>query len=497
MAQAAARARPLRRVDVDHRLLGLVVHGIGEQPIGSTLKHVVNEFLPLIRARLDPEASVAAKPLDEGDPAEAYIWFRVRKREEGQEKGESYELRFFEVWWARAFLPPSFGEFVLGLPTFISTWLKRPDRRTRLWPERRYWGWSLWQRFVVDMAICLLLPVLVPLMLVLWLSESIGPQRFLPRWLLAAHRWLINIATRHLGDMWVYMRHPWEASRIRVRFEERFYQMINLIDGDAEKDKVDSVFVIAHSMGSVVAYEALTGRRITALIEERFPAKGRPTFHFISVGSALNSAWDFVPDSEKFRFYREFAPPVRWLNLWSGADPVPRGPLRLPAISDPDWKRGGPASFEDLDVVNQMDIFSDHSAYWNNAEQVIASILNAITSRRLGAALQMDTEARKRRVNRLAFLKALVWLVGPAVFVPLLLTGGQGISDWAAQGFLGNETLRRHFLSPVLWAAVAAIGAVCVYSTVVKWAWDFWDRKVKYRPPSTALELTPPAECAR
>jgi|FLYL01.1.fsa_nt_gi hypothetical protein len=71
----AAQRLPVERDDVDHRVLGLVIHGIGQQSSGSTLRHVVQALYPLIRARLDSKASLAIKPLDEGDPAEGQIWF--------------------------------------------------------------------------------------------------------------------------------------------------------------------------------------------------------------------------------------------------------------------------------------------------------------------------------------------------------------------------------------------------------------------------------------
>jgi hypothetical protein len=471
-AEADALGHALGRPGVDHKLLGLVVHGIGEQPVGSTVKQVAWEFLPLARG-IDQEATIAAKPVDEGDPAEVRIRFHGPNQ-------ELYELRFLEVWWAQAFEPPSFGAFLKGLWDFPRTLLGRADRRKgfRFWPERQYWGFAIWQRLLVDVAVFVLLPLLLPLLILVWLVGFLGTERFLPRWLLAGHRLLVNLATRQLGDAWVYFRNPWEASRIRVRFEERFNQVVELLQTDPEKGKTDAVFVIAHSLGSVVAYEALTGRRMTHLIQETFPAEGQPTFHFISVGSALNSAWDFVPDSERFRFYRRFASQVHWLNLWSGPDPVSRGQLRVPDAC----KIRRPDRFKQRTVLNQMDLFSDHSAYWNNVEQVIAPILDSITSGQLSSALQMNTQAREVRVRKLAALKALVWLVFPAAYFSLLLTGSsEWISGWAEETFLGGETWQRYLLAPALWAGLIAAVAVVVYSTVVKWVWDLFDGKLKYR----------------
>lgn len=518
-AQAAAQIRPFQRPDVHRKLLGLVVHGTGGPRLGSMLRCVAEEFLPLVRKRLDPEAGIAAKPLDEGDPAEVSIWFR------DPAKREVYELRFLEVWWAQAFEALSLGGFIAGLWGFLLAWCRR--RQTRAWGTLRCLAWLIYvllQRIVVGVAVSVLValflpllalttltevpclramlpgwlasthrrlvgvvtggqpmivelliivlsPLLVLLLLLLWLVESVGPKRLLPAWLLDAHRSLVNMVTRHVGDLSIYMRQAWDASQIRVRFEERLHQVVELLQRDPQKAKVEGVFVIAYSMGSVVAYEALTGRRMTDLIQKTFSAQGRPTFHFISVGSPLNAAWDVVPESERFRLYREFAGNVHWLNLWSEDDPVPRGELRPPY----------PNNIPDLPVVNQMDLFSDHFAYWNNAEQVIAPVLDTITQHRLSPALQMDPEARRSRVGVLAALKALAWLVFPAVYLPLAFTGaGQWISDWAERGFLDDETWQRYVVSPALWAAAGAAAAVALYSTLVKWAWDLWDGKVKY-----------------
>jgi len=477
-AQAAARISPLERRKVDHKLLGLVIHGAGEEPIGSMLKHVMREFFPLIRARIDKEAGIATKPVDEGDPAEVRIWFRDKNSR------EKYELRVFEVWWTRAFQPPAFGECVLGLLGFLYSWLRNSERRAPIWPEWRYWGFALWQRIVVDVLVLLSLPFVVPLLVFLWLPESLT-RRIVPKWLSAVHRWLINIVTRQLGDMLVYLGQPLEASRVRLRFEERFYELMELMDQDPSK--VDAVFIIAYSTGAVVSYEALTGRQLTELIEEKFQADGRPALHYITVGSGLNIAWEFAPEKERFRFCRELAQPVRWLDLWAGVDPVPRGAPRPPKKEDigEEWQRKGSTAPVTKDVVNQTDVFSDHLTYWNNAEEVIAKILDTITSGQLSSDLQMNVTYRRRRVQFLALLKSLAWLAGPAVYASLALSGGgQWISEWAGGSFLGGDAWRRYFVSPILWSALGAAGAVMLYSSVVKWAWDLWDGKVKYGEPT-------------
>ncbi len=85
------------------------------------------------------------------------------------------------------------------------------------------------------------------------------------------------------------------------------------------------------------------------------------------------------------------------------------------------------------------------------------------------------------RVRVLAAWKAATWLTFPIVFAVIAGTGvGQWISNWAERGFLDGEVWEGFVLTPVLWAAIAAAGAVALYSTVIKWFWDAWDRNVKY-----------------
>lgn len=531
----------LQRPGVDRKILGLVVHGIGEQPRGWSLKHMVNGFLPLIRCRIDPNASLAAKPMDEGGPAEVFIWFR------DQSRNEVYELRFIEVWWAQTFGPLSLGDFIAGLWDFGLAWCR--GRGTRRWGALRCGAWLIVNFFwlllrrlvrafvfacvliiavpftliaanfarprsqararrldwllsqirdgqvaIVELVVLALVPFLLAFLFALWLLEPIRSAGVLPDFVLKIQRALVNILTRHLGDMWTYLRYPWEASQIRVRFEERFRELLDTVNGDqAGEKKLEAVFVLAHSMGTVISHEAMTGRRFVRLIEDTLGGQRVVTLHFITVGSALNFAWDVTSSDERFRFYRHMHPAVRWLNVYSREDPVPRGPLRRPTEVDQVWQWGGPASFHNLEVVNQMDLFSDHSAYWNNAEHVIAPILNRLTSFRLKDRLRMRREARRRRVSVLAALKALAWVVGPVVFFLALWLGWSGVvASWSDALLPEDRNTWQDAIFYIsragLWGAVFAAAAAVVYSTVVKWTWDFFDRRAKYRLRQTPAD---------
>lgn len=333
-------------------------------------------------------------------------------------------------------------------------------------------------------SVVLLAIALLPVLTALWILELTNLLSILPKQLRQIAGFLTNVCTRQLGDMWVYMRDPWNAARIRLRFEERFFQLMELIDQDDEKGEIDCAFVLAHSMGSVVAYEALTGRRVTAKLAEHFaPVDGnpRPEFHLFTVGSALNAAWDIAPAEEAARFYRLPSDLVHWTNRYGTHDPVSRGPLRLPAVRDD--TRTKEQLVDDASVTNLSDVFSDHTAYWNNTEEVVSLVLDRITRGRLNLELRMDIRARRHRIGVLAVCKFAAWAIFAGVFWAVFVSGaGAGISDWAANRIDARwfDWIERRGLRPLLWAGTLGGVAALGYSTVVKSVWEWRDRLAKF-----------------
>jgi len=502
------REQTLNRPRVDRTSIGVVVHGIGEQTVGFTLKTIVSEFLKLLRrTEIDRDASIAATPIDEGDPHEVKLWFKACDQRDNTEY--VYELKFIEVWWAKGFQPIGVGRFVLvSVGVFVGYTKRVFQTKTAFLSDMRYWGPALWQRVLVELLIPTLVVATLLLLIIARVTQFLIPKGKLPSLVTNALQLLVNATTLSLGDMWQYMTESWESSRIRVRFEERFRQVVKLVeqaraerlrwealppDEQQKADKppiVENIFVIGHSMGSAVAYEALTGRRMTKLLREKFE-DGKVGVHFVSVGSALNRAWDLIPPEEGFRFHRQISRHVKWLNLWSGPDPVPRGPLDGPVVTHPDWDRGRKwpngthkVADEDCMVINQSDIFSDHSAYWNNAEEVIAPILDRITNGAFHTRLTLKKTSRRGRVSVLAFAKMMALLVAPVVYLISATTGFDAwLSDQVTKDFLGlnPEWLKKEYVSPVVVSAAAGVLVAFVYSTLVKWAWDKWDGAVKYR----------------
>ncbi len=308
---------------------------------------------------------------------------------------------------------------------------------------------SQYQAVVVATIVIILSPLIVAVALVLWALEAPLPQAAIPPAVRGIHRSLVNILTNNWGDMWLYLYQPWEASRIRAKFEAGFKSFTgDLKPRDIEE--LDAVMVIAHSMGSTVAYEGLTGDELEPEIE-KFTRFGTPKLYFVSVGSALNLSWDAAPPEETYRLNNRLSPAVDWFNIWAAYDPVGGQPLRLPGPALQSrrsaWSPGYLVPFSQREVVNQMDLFSDHSVYWNNTEEVIAPLLDALTARTLSADLLMDVRARHDRVRFLSLFKAIAWLTGPTLLITSLWAPALAVDDlrwvgsaldWAAEEILSE-----------------------------------------------------------
>lgn len=304
---------------------------------------------------------------------------------------------------------------------------------------------SEYQPVIVHVAIVSLSPLIILVLFLLWVLESPFPASKLPSWLTGAHRYLVKIVSAHWGDMWLYLYQPWEASRIRARFEEEFEEVTRDLQS-SDIEELDSVMVVAHSMGSVVAYEALTGARLAPAVA-RFRGHESGKLCFVSIGSALNLAWDTAPKSEAHRLHHPLPRAADWLNLWTRYDPVGGEALRVPPNAFQSrrsvWAGHYHVPLSQREVVNQMDLFADHTAYWNNAAEVVAPLFNVLTAHTLVNDLVMDPQSRRSRVRVLALAKGLAWLTAPVVFVLALRFTDLNVDDlrWVAPAleWLGDK----------------------------------------------------------
>ena len=460
------------------RYVGLVVHGIGEQERGSTLKDVGAALADLIRCSgLDPEAALHVAPAEECGPAWAEISLR-----------QGHTIRLEEVWWARSFQPPSVQR---ALGFWFCTWWRDP--RGLVWGtfgSLRQSRVIFLQRLIAEVVAYAAVILFLPLAAILWFLSVNPLRRFLPKAIQTTYELVANVLTRHVGDLSVYLDDAWEAARIQEVFACRLKAMT--------EQEADERFVIAHSMGAVVAYEGLL--RAARDSAEREPVR------FVAVGAALNRARRLVPPQEACRLKGPLSAWVRLTYIAARHDPVTLGDLD-PSV---EWAVNPPDS---LEVVNQEDIFSDHTTYWNNAEEVVAPILGMISGGRLSVQLQKGY--RRLRVTVLAAVKGVAWLLPAAAFVWMSTTGwSEAFAAWAygkavlgaplrlitatpaasqpllqANDFLdvfGGRWTLEHLALPLLASAYVAVAVGIVYNLVVKTLWDLWDQHTKFRPTASA-----------
>jgi hypothetical protein len=461
------------------RYVGLVVHGIGEQERGSTLKQVGAALVDLVRrSGLDPAATLRVAPADEPGSAWAEIAF-----------GQDHVIRLEEVWWARSFQPPSVQR---ALSFWVGAWLRDPLGLVRgaFGALRHGRDVIFLQRLIAEAVAYTAVAFFLPLAAGFWFLSVNPVRRFLPRFVPTAYGMMANVLTRHVGDLSAYLDDAWEAARIQEVFACRLKAMT--------EHAADERFVIAHSLGAVVAYEGLL--RAARHRAERAPVR------FIAVGAALNRARRMVPPQEAYRLEGPLPGWVRLTYVAARHDPVTLGDLD-PSI---EWAVNAP---ESLEVANQEDIFSDHTTYWSNAEEVLAPILRIITGGRLSVRLR---EGRRRlRVTVLTALKGVAWLLPAAVFVWLASTSwSEAFAAWAhgkailgaplrliteapaatqpplepwdnPNDFLDNLGGRwtlEHLALPLLASAYVAAAVGIVYNLLVKTLWDQWDGRTKFRP---------------
>lgn len=140
----------------------------------------------------------------------------------------------------------------------------------------------------------------------------------------------------------VYMRDYALAATMRQRFEREVTAFLR-------DERCDRVVVIAHSMGTVIAYEGLT----TLLGQSDLPGAEKP-LAFICLAQALRRVW-LLPGIDTRRLHGVLPERVRWIHYWAPYDLVAVGPLEprtLPTLKR--WLVGIPlalAAFASVFVV--------------------------------------------------------------------------------------------------------------------------------------------------
>ncbi len=252
--------------------------------------------------------------------------------------------------------------------------------------------------FISGVALVLLVPLVYFVLGLVWLFHfvpSIGPLDRVIGWV----RKIDPFLSSSLGDIEKYVDHQIWSANARARVE-------NAVVGMLQDKEVNDITIVAHSMGAVVAYDALTeGGNIAEAVTQIGGANKKITF--VTVGGAINRVFDMVssPSVPKPRQREEkeikyndlqITKPLAqvitgfgdeknvgaledkfyWLDIFARRDPVPCGPVSEHIIAkagiDPIRQ------MKERMVVNKDSLVFDHVAYWENRELVMPRILRAI-----------------------------------------------------------------------------------------------------------------------
>ncbi|HEV7128670.1 MAG TPA: hypothetical protein VGN32_14670 [Ktedonobacterales bacterium] len=481
----------------------IVVHGIGDEKRNDMLQETLNALTYwynhvaglALRPRGTGRVWVHTHLTDDNDPdspaSRALIELvpPARPGAAPQDEPPPLHLKLREVWWAQSFGTPAprsamrwarlqflqeATRIMLPLGGKVRAW-----RRARATPPVRRAGagarlmrgllhvllaiYDFLQYCFKSVQWVLGIPLVYLLLVVLALVQALSP---IPgfKYLLGRISAIIDYISLHwIASMQVYLLDYTRSASIRHRFDREVRAFLR--DPNCQR-----ITVIAHSMGTVVAYEGLTN----ALSGPTAKANLKP-IAFICLAQALKRIW-LLARTDPHRMCGVLPANVRWLHFWARFDPVASGSLtaralprfrswRDPMLPDPTPQlQAMLRQCENIEVVNEDSILSDHSTYWNNLEEIVGPIAAELVTghpelERIVAKAQATDDDVLRRRWRVAWRASVSLLGGLALGVGAFYLGvrygiGPAIRGLVAGWFAGGLGLPA-FLGD-LWKLAAA-----------------------------------------
>ena len=410
----------------------ILVHGIGEQKRGDFLTGFVGPLVGYLESKggkVDLEPEIALAFSSEGAPPQ------VTLKVLGPDGRFAEEWRVVEAYWASAFRPPKLNDVLVWGRRLAQQQARATERLltnltnenpTDRCEEARHVqagvegqaegpagaGEPLPSRtaeFFRNQALLLRwlvrgLGAAAPLLLsMVWLVLQMRRIPRPPAWLLRWH-WiasLVSLLSRagealanvlypmlvlSLGDVKRLIDDPISADAMRRSLEDRLIELL-------ADDGIESVSIVAHSLGASVSYDALSaGRRVDRFLRENPVLRHRPggqgfrRINWVTVGAALNRTYIMTLEGPSEHARRRFEGPLAesiakpeeaffWLNLYARYDPVFAGP-----IEEPLWQALGVTcrQFKERVVINRDSLLADHTSYWENDVLVWPRIVRAI-----------------------------------------------------------------------------------------------------------------------
>lgn len=462
----------------------LFVHGIGEQRESESVRWFAGALVRWLEAwhearrdgREDFRVEVVSAHLSYGGGLRgpARVEIGIPPYADGERAWPERRWVIAEGWWAARISPPDLGG--------MTRWALRSASRAlhRLWVEAAdrvrliaarlgrpsaarpvarsdpgLLGALVELLSTVLLALLYLaaLPLVYVVVAILFIVSLVPVQRWRS---FTLTRLIEPFLVQGLGDFATYLEDDVQALHIRRGIEDNLRWL-------ADEGGCDEIVLVAHSHGTVVAFDALANGDA--------PHRDRVR-KLITVGAALNNSWSLYPDEPRMR--ATLPSHVYWLDVWSYYDPVPGGQLRraiagAPLVAPapelraemrwyeeyvnpgavPDGSRAMPTTAVPRQVTNEMNVLTDHDGYWRNPEQFLSRLAAEIDvpsayyqrSRFHFGDLWRRTRRRRLRVTtlvgwRLAAMAAFAGAVVARVArsgVEQLVRDGRGVAGWVRE----------------------------------------------------------------
>lgn len=440
----------------------LLVHGIGDEKRNDLIQEALNALIYwfnhvaglALRPHGDGRVWLHTHLIDDDDPdapaSRALIELvpPALSGEKPEDEAGGMHMKFREVWWAKSFgLPSTRGAMRWALEQwwqeaprilFPFTRSDAPSPRAKQSAGAHLLGgllrpllavYDLLQFITKTLEWLLATPLIFLVLLLAGLVQLLAP---LPGFsaILRSVAALVDYVSLHwIASMQVYLLDYTRSASIRHRLDREIRAFLR-------DDNCRRIVVIAHSMGTVVAYEGLTA----ALAGPTARTHEKPV-SFICLAQALRRMW-LLASTDPHRLRLDLPVGVRWQHYWARYDPVAAGaltPRALPRMrnwtdrfqSDPTPQlRATLARCENHRVVNDDSLLTDHLSYWDNLEQVVGPIASELVrgspemEQVVAHHLATPATVLKRR-GRIAWRNSLALVIGYALGFGAFVLGMQ------------------------------------------------------------------------
>lgn len=340
----------------------MAVHGVGEQRRGDTLIRFAEQFYKGVRWLVQEAGQ---------DPNQVQLLGFYRDNQmEVHYRGEIFRL--WEISWERSFRAPSAGDVLDWLQLWSSQYLSRAfwqlrgqetHRRGRgIWPRTwwllililnltlvvpllvaLYWMWTaralvkyqlehndhtdtqllVRHRFATGLALTIATPLIVTLNILARLARLVAAVPVIGVLAKRLGQTIEDLVVGSLGDILLYVFDPIQASFIRGDLEQAISEAHAVARQEGREPRIH---VIGHSMGSVIAYEA-----VSASLP---PSLRRSVKTLCTMGTVLDMVRYVLEGgglvlAERLRFGYDIPREQQgedyphWLNLFARNDPAP------------------------------------------------------------------------------------------------------------------------------------------------------------------------------